>query len=538
MKNLLRCVAIACAVFSFFVSTVSAQDAVETIVRENTESKNTAIVNVRTNISGVEIYINNLYKGIAPLTVEEMVPGLYTIHLRKDGWERKTVYVELKAQTETNLYFELVPITGFLRIYSNIKDANIYLDDVLLEQKSSLDSGLIEIQEGSHTVKIEKFGYETQSKTVTIFDSFLSEVGFSMEKSVFAVRSFSSNPLTFNPLTPGNLGTAKFSFTISAPGSALFEILDKNGVAIFTQQFSNLVSEYHSVTWNGRNSLGIALPEGIYRARLSALPSEGWESTVVQDELSEGVSPIVTMTETIIDNSIFYPLLTSGAGGSTVGIPNARLMPVGSTLISINAAVDFSTASGFQAFPFLISANFTPFSMTEFSLRLGAESADSSFPVFFGGSFKVSGKLENGYIGGIIRYTYATEPTYLSVYSEPGLGVGVIGALEYGHMLFSVSEEVVFGSEQGNVAAFDGHLKSALGVQYQKGIFSSNVWASLYSPFFTSGMQLFSMVESGAEVSVLIPNTTVVPTVGCSYVYSKDNEHDVVLRLGVNFILQ
>ncbi len=523
----------------FLCIPLSAQDTVETIVRENVETA-VATMNIRTNVSGVEVYVNAVYKGVAPLTIENMVPGMYSIHLEKDGWEPKSVFVQLQAHTETNLYFELIPKTGFLRIYTDLADAEISIDGERLESTNSYDTGLIELQEGNHIVEIKKFGYRTKTETVTIFERFFSELYFEMEKSLFVINAFSANAPRFNPLSPGNLGLVSFHFTLSAPGSAVFEVYDKNGLAIFTQTFYNLNSPNHSVTWNGKNSLGIALPEGEYTARLEALPAEGWEIIPQINNIGESLDSVFAMTSTIIDNSIFYPIVSSGSSGTSVGVANARLMPTGTTLISFNAATDFSVSSGLEAVPFSFNATFTPFSLTEISLRIGAEAESTlgdSMPVFFGGALKISAPIQNAYMGGIVRYTYSTEPTYASVYSEPGLGFGFIGGIELGNLLFSLSEEAVFGSATGLVNEFDGHLKTALGVQFQKGIFSSSVWASLYSPFTFNGMQFFETFESGVEASVLIPNTTIIPTLGCSYIYSNNYAHNIMLRLGINFLI-
>ncbi len=528
-------------IFLLFSSySLFSQDTVETIVRESAVQSETAILNIRTNISGVEIYINGLYKGISPLIIEDMTPATYTIQLKKDGWERKSVFVQLKAQTETNLYFELIPITGFLRVKSNIRDANIYLDGTLIDIGNSTDTGLIEVQEGLHTVEIKKFGYVTQSETVNVYERFLSDVVFEVEKSLFSVSSFSANPSRFNPNAPGGFAFSQFSFTVTAPGSVTFSVFDKNNVLIYSEDFLNVTSAHHSAKWNGKNMLGIVLPEGSYRTTLEGKPSEGWQ--IFSFALTDGSETGTVTSElySIIDYSIFYPIIQAGASGSSVGVTNARLMPSGTSLVSLSGSTDFSLEEGFSAFPFSVQTVFTPLSILEFSLRLGAEAESSvgdNFPMFFGGSVKIASKYQNAYFGGVLRYTYATEKTYSSIFSEPGLGFGFITGIEVGPVLFSLSEEVVFGSETGNVGAFDGHVKSAIGMQFQKGSFSSSLWTSLYSPFTLNGMSLFEKFEVGVDASFLLPNTIFAPTLGCSYRYSELYKGDISLRFGLQFFV-
>ncbi len=514
------------------------QDTVETLVRETSSDDNSAIMNIRTNVSGVEVYLNNLYKGISPLTLENIVPATYVVTLKKDGWETKSVFVQFEEKTETNLYFELLPITGFISIHSNVFGAEVYLDGTLVDMHNSLDTGLIEVQEGLHTIEIRKFGYKTQSKNVNVFEKYLSEVSFDMEKALFEVSSFLSKPKKFNPLAPGGLGIAQFSFTVTAPGSAVFNVFDKNGVIVYSEYFPNFMTPYHSAKWNGRNSLGIALGEGQYRVELEATASEGWETGILSAE--QPIQTVKVNTFATIDNSIYYPLVNAGVSGSTVGLPSARLMPQGTTVISFAGLTDFSLSSGFSAFPFSLGAMFTPFSFLELSFRLGAEAgpqASSTLPIFVGGALKASKNLHNMFLTGIVRYTYASDPIHSFSNIEPGLGIGAVFGIEVDDFFFSLSEEFVIGNNVGIIYSFDGYVKSALGMQYQSGSISTNIWASLYSPFDYSAFSLVGMVETGVDVSVLLAQTTLAPMVGCSYVYSGNQKHSIAARFGLNIIV-
>ncbi len=534
MKN--RVFLLACFFLSMYA--LHSQDTVETVVRESTESSETAGLIIRANVSGVEVYINNMYEGIAPLTLNELVPGMYSIQLRKSGWERKSVFVQLREQTETNLYFELDPITGFLRVESDLMGADIYIDDVRYEHGDSLDSGLIELQIGSYTVDIKKFGWKTQSKSVQIYDTFLSNLSFEMERDLFSISAFTSKPARFNPMAPGNLSTAHFNFTVTAPGSAVFQVLDRNNVPVFTDTFHSITSSHQTSSWDGRNSLGIMLPEGSYTARIEAIPAEGWVSNSLPT--TEDKKTVTATTLITIDTSIFYPIVTSAEGGTSVGIPNARLMPLGTSLVSLNGFTAFSLDSGFSSFPFAVSASFTPLQFMELSLRFGAEAQtgqNATFPVFFGGSLKFANTTENIHYGALVRYTFSTEPTYSSTYSENGLGVGFIGGIEYGQFLFSASEELIFGSETGNILLFDGHLKTGLGIQYQKSSFSSMLWCSLFSPFTLQSIRVFGTIEAGLEAAYLLPNTNVAPTLGFSYTNCDTGEQSFNIQFGVNFLI-
>lgn len=520
-----------------------AEEKTDIVVVESVEAATTASLTIKTNVSGVDVYLNNVYKGYTPLTLNEIIPGTYNVLLEKDGWSTKIIPVLLDAKTETRIYVELLPITGFLRINSANSGANVYLNDEIITMSSGINSVVIEVGEGYHTVEIRKFGWQTSAKTVYVFRNTLTTVDLHMEKALFKIEELSSRPRKFNPSNSGVLGQAHFYFTVTTPGSGTFKIRDLEGNQVYEKKLPPFTSWNQSFNWDGRTANGKVLPEGIYTVEVDAKPTIGWEiSPNAFSEFDENEqNPTLFVSETtqiIIDNSIFYPIGTMSAGGTSNGtISSPRFMPQGTILFSFTGLTDFSLKSGFNATPLMISTAITPFSWMELSFRLGLEvRSSSSIPAIFGTSIKFSGTTGPLYLGGILRYTYSTEPTSVPTFTEAGLATGVLAGIQIGTIFISLSEEVVFGSKQGILDTVDGHLKTGFAISFQNGPFSASLWSALYSPFNSDGIQAFELLHSGLDFSFLLPDSPVIPSIGFGYTYNNDAEHNMEIRFSLGVL--
>ncbi len=520
-------------------SQVGAQSSTVDIVVEKTQTDTySAALTIKANVSGASVYVNNVYKGTAPLTLEKMVPGTYGVDVVKDNYKEESVAVTIVATTKTTLYFELEEIVGFLRVKSNVNDGSLYLNDSLVSDTPSGDTGVLEVLQGGYKVEVKKFGWKSEVKKITVNENQLTEVTINLEKTVFKISDFTASPRSFNPLNPGNLGNVRFSFKATAPGSAVIKVLDSLGNIVFTQSIINFNSENHSVMWSGLRPDGSVYPEGQYTATIEATAQDGWinESNNLSPEYAN--TSLTDSTLIVLDTSIFYPITSANASGTAMGVSLPRLMPEGVMLFSFTGASDFSLDTGYNATPFSMSLVFTPSSVFETSFRLGFEAQGTSIiPVFGGLSLKASFPIWPFYVGGLVRYSYSNMETLVPTFSESGLGIGFIGGYEYGKVLFSVSEEIVFGVERGIFDKLDAHVKTGLSANYQSGAFASTVWALLYSPFTTNSVSFFGTFETGLDVTYLLPNSSFSPIVGFSYRHDEFSNSNMAIRFGVNILL-
>ena len=527
----------------FSGSLVFAADNFEQTVVDLETNNGTGIISIVTNVENVEVYINHVYKGLSPITVETLTPGFYYITLLKDGYEEKETYVQVTAGTQNKLFFELEPLLGFLQIKSNVRDAQIYINDEefdnkyqyvdsdLIESVNSLDTGLFQIPVGIHTITYEKFGYATETQTVAVFDKMISSLDVELEKSLLEISGLDASPNSFNPNLSQALGETTFYVDVTAPCTISYEIFDVNNVLVFTSVPVITDKKSVSFTWDGANYRNNILRAGIYTVVLTAKPQSGWVSRTSSTESAN----FVTSTTVVIDDSLFYPLVSLKAGGTSTGIPTPRFMPKGTSLLSISGAADFALKQGFNTNPFSLDYAYTPHSNLELAFRIGFEPQDD-LPVFFGGSLKYAVPVYPYFVGGLLKYTYSTEETRMPTFSEPGLGLGIIGGVEVGSFLFSASEEVVIGSKKGNIVEVDGHLKTGLSAQYQADSFSSNTWFALYSPFVSGAMSVMGGIETGFDISYLLPDSSISPTIGVQYYYTNNKTHNLAIRFGLNML--
>lgn len=129
--------------------------------------KKAGALSIETVPSGAEIYIDGYKKGIAPLTIDNLIIGKYKVKAIKEDYEvyEKEITIEYKATRKEN--FNLTEEPGSLLIKVEQPPANVYIDG---ESKGKADPKLSfeKFPSGEHTIKIKKDGYEDYEKTITI----------------------------------------------------------------------------------------------------------------------------------------------------------------------------------------------------------------------------------------------------------------------------------------------------------------------------------------------------------------------------------
>jgi len=76
-----------------------------------TETKNGAI-SISTSPAGANIYLDNRYMGITPLTVQDLTPGTYAVLLQLQGFEAWTGDVSVSAGATVTVNTTLNPTTA------------------------------------------------------------------------------------------------------------------------------------------------------------------------------------------------------------------------------------------------------------------------------------------------------------------------------------------------------------------------------------------------------------------------------------------
>ena len=112
-----------------------------------------------------EVYIDDEFKSKGKWT-GKLIEGSHVVEVRKANYRTEQKTIELVAGKKTNVSFgALVAINGMLNVSSSPSGATVYIDEKNYGQTPIfIDPILI----GKHTLKLEKQGCATMTKTITI----------------------------------------------------------------------------------------------------------------------------------------------------------------------------------------------------------------------------------------------------------------------------------------------------------------------------------------------------------------------------------
>lgn len=67
-------------------------------------------VTIKTNVRAAEIYLNGVFQGKSQLTINDLLPGTYSLTVRKSGCEKKSFLIETKPGESYVFYAELLKV--------------------------------------------------------------------------------------------------------------------------------------------------------------------------------------------------------------------------------------------------------------------------------------------------------------------------------------------------------------------------------------------------------------------------------------------
>lgn len=131
--------------------------------------RKTGNLSVASNPAGANLYVDNHYKGITPITVKGLSEGIHAVKVTKYGYYDYTttqyIYANKTAALNVTLTFaqNQTNATATLSVASNPTGANLYLDNFF---KGYTPLTLTGLSVGNHTVKVAKGGYYNYTKTI------------------------------------------------------------------------------------------------------------------------------------------------------------------------------------------------------------------------------------------------------------------------------------------------------------------------------------------------------------------------------------
>lgn len=110
-------------------------------------------ININTNPPKSDIYLDDLYVGQAPITIDKE-EGFYKVQIKHQGFLEYTSLIQIKKGEHSHFFFSLTkPSTLIIR--SPIHGAEIYIED----QFSGTTPADFKLRPGVYTLKVSKVGY-------------------------------------------------------------------------------------------------------------------------------------------------------------------------------------------------------------------------------------------------------------------------------------------------------------------------------------------------------------------------------------------
>ncbi|MFH1415706.1 MAG: PEGA domain-containing protein [Elusimicrobiota bacterium] len=121
---------------------------------------------IKTNTKKADVYINNEFHGLSPCKIENLFVGVYEIAVKKKGYKSSSKEVEVFPGDVEEITIDISEEDGSLLVTSSPLDARVYIDSEFVGLAAPL---FIErVSAGIHDIRIEKEGYESFEKNVTV----------------------------------------------------------------------------------------------------------------------------------------------------------------------------------------------------------------------------------------------------------------------------------------------------------------------------------------------------------------------------------
>ena len=116
-----------------------------------------------TNVNGVGIYLDGVYKGTAPLVISDIPSGYHLLRAAKGNFDDETFPFHISDGESKSATFTMK--TAGLEVRSNVPGADVYIDG---ERKGTAPTTIRDLEPGPHTVRISKTHYQTKTENIRL----------------------------------------------------------------------------------------------------------------------------------------------------------------------------------------------------------------------------------------------------------------------------------------------------------------------------------------------------------------------------------
>ena len=485
---------------------------------------------VVTKPSGARVYLNHRYVGESPLSVASIEPGRHRITVRKEGYREITVWIDYDA----GLYLyetELEQITGFLLVKTIPRDAQVLLGG------TQTTTSFHELPVGTYTLTVRAFGYEERQEVVTVYEKALREVTVRLKEAEFHLSNVSVGRPRLNPGNPGLLGTCRFSFEVTSPGTGKAIIADGSGREVFTTEFVRFETWNQTFLWRGRGDTGAPLPGGEYTVTI-----------VARDEKTEAEhtrAASVTIDESL---RIRYRNVWCGSAGLLYAYTVDRL-PVGSFQVA-SFSMGHRVKETYRI-PTGLSFRLGLSEIAELDVLAGIIIENTGLVPLYGSvssRFQMFGSTAgeglSGAIAAKIAYQSDTPTDLLASFTGISIGaplqlsVGVLNILYAPELILSPRNIIYDPSSIGaNDTGVYLRAYQRAGILVDMGSFTTGVSVSLHSFPLTERLSLYEPpLQAAWEMNLIIPETQLFLGFGVSGEFVSPDNYYLLVGGGMGFL--
>jgi hypothetical protein len=190
-------------------------------------------ITVTSNPSGAKVILDSREKGITPLTLNSIAPGIHILELEHTGYDSWKSTVDVPETDIKTVVVNLSPqpssMPGGIRVFSGMGNASVIIDGTYggrTPENGSLD--MDGIAPGEHTIVLACSGYKSYSAQVVVSPDQVSMVN-----------------VTLIPVS-GPLATGALSVTTDPAGAQIF--VDNNSVGLSPLTVHDIAVGDHLVT--------------------------------------------------------------------------------------------------------------------------------------------------------------------------------------------------------------------------------------------------------------------------------------------------
>ena len=458
-------------------------------------------IKISTSPASALIFLNGSLVGTGSVLVTPE-SGSYQVTARKQGYYSESVWVTYDDETLVIVELDLEEITGYLFLDVKPADAEITING------HGATKGVTELQIGSYSVRVRRFGYEEWQRSISIREQRTTEVRVELEEAEFRLYDLAVSRRVFSPKNPGKLGTTRVTFEVSSWGDGRLVVWDDTGTEVVSRELRRFETWEQTTDWDGRDMAGDLVPDGEYRVGIEARGRENAE-----------IKSTWALTTIDSDAVISFRGFLSGLSG-TLFAPTPDILPSRSFQIDVGFMGHYDRDLDVGSYPSYFTARsglggnseidlqgslfIRPSTSTPYSVGLGLKyrlPAPEGSPVSLG----LTGKL-----------TYAGNTSLDTFANYTGLGIGLSGQLQTGPISLILSPEMVVSpytvsySGSPSAPALNAWLYGRAGVLADFGSITADLSGAIRTAPFSAGFAVDLPFSAGVAVHWLIPGTQIV----------------------------